>query len=239
MFVRNGKAKRLGWVVVVFAFLVFGSGLLPGPGVLSAAEGDENDVSFKWALGALVAATGTERKLEPITRDMNLKAGDQFKMMVEPQKKCFVYVILHTEQEGAKLLFPYTLDQFNADYETSKKYYIPKGDDWLELGEHAGKDTVYLLASNQRLSSIEDLFSHREAAEPEKKSEISQQILVEIRKLKKQHREFAAPAERPVIIGGAIRGFPKPQPAGRPDVATIATEISSNDFYARTFTLEH
>jgi hypothetical protein len=64
-------------------------------------------------------------------------------------------------------------------------------------------------------------------------------IFAEIQNLKKRHRQLASSAERPVIIGGRIRGIEKQLGETLPDIATIADEISGVDFYARTFTIEH
>ena len=102
-----------------------------------------------------------------------------------------------------------------------------------------GRETFYLLASRQRLESLERLFDQSESADPSRKAELSRQILDEIRTFKKEHRELAAAAERPETIGGAVRGFEKAQGMNRPDVAVIASEISAPGFVVRTFTIDH
>ncbi len=72
-----------------------------------------------------------------------------------------------------------------------------------------------------------------------RKTELTRQVLDEVRSFKKQHRELATAAERPETIGGAVRGFEKAQGMNRPDIAVIATEISAPGFAARTFTIDH
>jgi hypothetical protein len=203
--------------------------------VAKAGENDLN-VSFKWAFGALV---GKERDFQPVTRDVALKTGDQLKMMVELQKECFIYLIHYSEGEGIRLLFPYKLQQFDTDYQLSKRYYIPAGDAWFQLDQVAGNEFFHLLASAERLENLEELLLDYESAEADQKPEIATKILAEIRSVKREHKEFAAPAERPVAIGGAIRGMEFSKGAGRPDVATIANNILSTGFIARTFTIEH
>ena len=202
------------------------------------AAGEEADVDFRWAFGVL-SGSGNERKLEPIVRDTTLRSGDQLKMMVELLKPCFVYVIYHNDRDGLKLLFPYTAGQSGAAVELSKKYYIPQGDAWLELDNRTGQETFYLLASAQRLSTLDELLAAHASADASKKAELVRDILGEIRNLRKQHREFVAPPERPVAIGGSVRGLEKQAGSGRPDVAVLADELMSSGFVARAFTIDH
>jgi len=160
-------------------------------------------------------------------------------MMVERQTDCYVYVIHHSSQNVIRLLFPYTLAQLADDYLQEKRYYIPQSDRWFELDQHSGPETFYLLASPTRLDSLERLLDQYERAAVPQKTELSRQVLDEIRTLKKQHRELAAAAERPETIGGAVRGFEKAQGMNRPDISVIAREISSPGFIARTCPIEH
>jgi hypothetical protein len=234
---RETGSLRISVLVVAFFTLLFGLGQLPAPGMAKAQEeqGGEPAVEFRWALGALVGA-GEEEKLVPIKQDTALKSGDQLKMLVDLEKKCFVYVLHQNARGELKLLFPYSLQQFATSYEVGKKYYIPRGDDWLRLGEEAGSETIHLLASVQRIEAIENLWIQYDSAEALHKPEIAKLILSEIRDEKKQNRELSLQAERPVTIGGNVRSLQEPDPL---DVATIADGITANSFYGRTFTIDH
>jgi hypothetical protein len=224
--------------VLVIALFGFGSPLpWNGPAAWAEEDGEAN-IGFRWAFTAMVGE-GSEVRVEPIRTGMELKTGDQFKMLVELQKKCFVYVVYHNAQDEVSLLFPYSLQQFNADYDLSKKYYIPKGEGWFELDSHAGRETFYLLASTERLSELEHLFNWYVSAEEVKKPDITRQILAEIRNIKTDHRDLASAAERPVPIGGVVRGIERAQGANRANIETVSEEISATDFYAKTFTIEH
>jgi hypothetical protein len=202
-----------------------------------AGAGENNlNVSFKWAFGALM---GKGRDFQPVTRDVALQTGDQLKMMIELQKECFVYLIHYSEEGGIRLLFPYKLQQFDTDYQLFKRYYIPAGDAWFQLDQVVGNEFFHLLASAERLENLEVLLIDYESAQTDQKPEIARKILAEIKSVKREHKEFATPAERPVAIGGAIRGMEVSRGAGRPDVAAIANDIISTGFIARTFTIEH
>jgi len=230
---------RFAIFITIFSTL-FGLALLPCPKLASAqaGQGDEAAVNFRWAFGALVGSD-QDKRLEAIQRDTSLSSGDQFKMLVELQDKCFIYLIHQNVQGELKLLFPYSLQQFAMDYEIGKKYYIPRGDAWLALDEQTGSETLHLLASAQRIEGIENLWSQYETAEAAHKSEIGKLILAEIRSVKKNNRELAAQAERPVAIGGNVRGVKQPLESPHFDVAALAEEVSAGSFYARAFTIDH
>ena len=229
---KGFKLALTALLLVVICCVLFGSPRI------KAEQKEDKDVCFRWAFGAIVGAEDN-RKLVAITRDTILKTGDQFKILLELQEKCFVYVIYHSSQDDVYILFPYSLQQFTTDYTISKKYYIPQGDMWFELDVNVGRETFYLLASAKRLIEIEALFGQYISADPVKKHGLVKQILFEIRKIKRQHRKFTAFAERPVPIGGSLRGLTKGEKSPLPDIATIAVEISANNFFSRTFTIDH
>jgi uncharacterized protein DUF4384 len=171
-----------------------------------------------------------------ITQDTIQHTGDQFKMIVQLQKPCFVYV-LHSSKnkEGTEgdvtWLFPYNKPQFMTDYEVGKRYDIPPRDAWYSLSPPAGRETIYLLASTQRLSDLEALLEASATASPAQRPQLTARILAEIR-APRQVRPSPAPGERPVRIGGSVRG----------DIHgkyLEAVEISAYHFYSKTFTLEH
>lgn len=206
--------------------------------VIPAFGVDDERVGFRWALGALVERDG-ETRLEPVARDGSLRSGERFKMMIELQKPCFVYVILHSAQDQVALLFPYNLTQFESDYRVGGRYNVPQGDAWFELDQHPGKETLYLLASPDRLRDLEGLISRHASAEASVKADLQRQILETIRGLRKQHRELASPAERPVTIGGTVRELKVPQAPGLPKLDSIASDLRSSGIIVRTFTIEH
>lgn len=206
--------------------------------IVPAIGADDEKVGFRWALGALVERDG-ETRLEPVTRDVSLRSGERFKMMIELQKPCFVYVIHHSAQDQVSLLFPYSLAQLESDYRVGRRYNVPQGDAWFELDQHPGKESLYLLASPDRLRDLEGLISQHASAETSAKEEVQKKILETIRGLRKQHRELAAPAERPVTIGGTVRELMVPKALELPKLDSIASDLRSNGIIVRTFTIEH
>jgi len=199
---------------------------VPGvPGTASAQASDENNVSFVWAFEALVAE-GNVTKQVPIKEDMKLKTGDQLKMFVELRKACFVYVIHHGARGEIQRLFPYDIQQFTTDYQTSKIYEIPPNEGWFRINEQAGLETFYLVASAQRLPDLEQLLATYTAAQPAEQPLAATNILAELRSLLKQHRSSMKPG-RPVPIAGNMRK------------GIEGVEITAPQFYIETFTIEH
>jgi Domain of unknown function (DUF4384) len=216
---------RCRWVVYVCTAVVL-SLMVPGlPGTASAQASDENNVSFVWAFEALVAE-GTVTKQVQIKEDMKLKTGDQLKMFVELRKPCFVYVIHHGARGEIQRLFPYDIQQFTTDYQTSKIYEIPPNDGWFRINEQAGLETFYLVASAQRLADLEQLLATYASARPAEQPLAATNIVAELRNLLKQHRASLKPG-RPVPIAGNMRK------------GIEGVEITAPQFYIETFTIEH
>ena len=185
------------WCAVVVLIL-----LLPGlPGTASAQASDEDKVSFVWAFEALVAE-GKVTKQVPIKEDMKLKTGDQLKMFVELRKPCFVYVIHHGARGEIQRLFPYDIQQFTTDYQTSK-IEIPPNDGWFRINEQTGLETFYLVASAQRLTDLEQLLATYVAAQPAEQPQ-RPRTSWQNSNLLKQHRASVKPG-RPVPIAGNMR----------------------------------
>jgi len=191
------------------------------------------NIRFRFAFGALTG-TGTNRSLVRITEDAKLKTGDRIKLMAQLEQPGFLYVIHRGPDNEITLLLPADLKQSTP---VGKPYYMPNGASWFELDKNPGDETVYLLASTQRLENLESLLQRYSAAPAAGKASAATDIVSEIRKLRTQNREAAAQAERPVMIGGNVRSLDTP--GALPDISTIAVEITAKDFFARTFTIDH
>lgn len=237
--------RRWGIPLLTGLAVALGLAMSLGAGPATAAQANEDNIRFYWAIGAL-AGPESDRKLVPITQDTPLQTGDRFKMFVELQKPAFVYVLYHDAQGEINLLFPYGLGQFIGDYTTAKRYYIPSGDDWFALDAQVGRETFYVLASVRRIGELEKLIERHAAAAPADQAALTVQILAAIGRAQSQYQKFAAVAERPVSIGGSVRGG---SPDKRPpdgggkahsfDIGTLAKEISAHNFYSGTFTIDH
>ena len=189
---------------------------------------------FRFAFGALTGS-GPNQRLTRISQDTTLRTGDKIRLMVEMQQAGFVYLIHRGPANSIDLLFPQDLKQ---TLQVGRKYYVPDGTDWLEFDDTRGAESFYVLGSVQRLRSLESMLGRYQSATAAAKTGIAAEIVAEIRKLRAQNAATAE-ADRPVIIGGNVRGVDEIPVRGAPDVASLAVDVSVNGFYGRTFTIEH
>ncbi len=223
--------KRFRWFfrtgVLLWAIGAISLGLA---GEAVAADATDGNINFFWSFVAKTSSNGSPT-LVPITRDTVLKTGDQIQMMVELREKCFVYLFYKSTDGDMHLLFPYAFGQFDAGYGAPAKYFMPKDKSRMyTLNESTGFETFYLLASEKRLKSLEDLYTrHMALTTMEEKGASVQKSVAERRTLRKKHKKFRTSAERPLIIGGAIRG----------DIEDHKVAIEAETFYGRSFTIDH
>ena len=231
--------KRTSRAVVIVAFVACCVAVLWGytPVHAEEAKAENANVKFQWAFGALKKANGS--KFEAVTKDTDLKTGDQIKFFLKVNDNCYVYLIYRSSQGELSVLFPYRFKLQSAEYTLAGDHYIPKADQWFELDEHTGEERFYLLASKKRLMDLEAFINDYESADAAKKPALAKTILAEIRKLRKQHLKFKTYAERPVNIIGNLRGTEKAETADSHDITKFAVEISADTFYSRTFTIDH
>jgi hypothetical protein len=233
------KEQRIAFMILIIFVLVLAVTYYQGP--IFAEQTNlqtDNNVSFIWAFGAIKKGN-QELKFTKITRDIELKSGDRLKMLVKLKKKCFVYVFYYSSQGQLQMLLPYSLNQFSTDYETSKNYYIPQGNFVLELDDNVGQEKFYLIASALRLQELENLFGSYKSAEDFKRPEFIENIIQEIRQLRKRHKKFTAEAERPIASTGSIRAHTAIEETEFPDLDKLAIEFTAKDFFAKTFTIDH
>jgi len=227
------------FLAAVLSLLVVGFRLGEQP-IASTQTVQQNDgnIDFEWAFGVLGYNGKTPFPI-PITRDTVLKSGDEIKMMVKMTKECYVYAVYLDSQGDLSLLFPYSIRQFQTDYIAAKPYYIPKGRNWMMLDKNTGKEIFFIVGSTERLLDLEAKLGNYYSADPSNRKPLALEVVSEIRSLRKRYSTFATLAEKPLSIGGNIRSLDTVQAARRLDVADIATEISAQNFYSKTITIDH
>ena len=186
--------KILFYTAILVLFLALRTAALAAEE--APAQANDPDVFFRWAFAALTTQDGKDF-IQPITKDTSLHSGDRVKMMIELQKKCFVYVFYYNPQQGIKLLFPYTFQQFNVDYQLDRKYYAPRGNAWFRFDSDKGEESFHLLASAKRLDNLEQTYMKYEAADDSTKADAAKAVVDMILTLRKEHRQLAVPQSGP------------------------------------------
>jgi hypothetical protein len=101
-------------------------------------------------------------------------------------------------------------------------------------------ETFYLLAAARRLERLERLYeSYQAAPDAPRRKTAADQVIGEIRRLRRSHSDLRAAAEKPVPVGGRLRGTDSLKGATREDLAALAVEISGGEFFCKTVTIEH
>ena len=198
----------------------------------------DNRIVFQWAFGA-IKQTALGPQFEILQRDSALKSGDQIKFFLGLNDPSYLYLIYQSSQQNLIMLFPQRFKDLGQDKQIAGNHYIPKGDQWIELDEYAGLEKFYLLASVQRLEDLEGMVNAYESADKANRGELGKKVVAEIRRLRKKHRKFKTYAEKPVAVIGNMRGSAKTKAVGLKDLADHAVEISTTNFFSRTYTIDH
>ncbi len=198
----------------------------------------DNRIVFQWAFGA-IKQTALGPQFEILQRDSALKSGDQIKFFLGLNDPSYLYLIYQSSQQNLIMLFPQRFKDLGQDKQIAGNHYIPKGDQWIELDEYAGLEKFYLLASVQRLEDLESMVNAYESADKANRGELGKKVVAEIRRLRKKHRKFKTYAEKPVAVIGNMRGSAKTKAVGLKDLADHAVEISTTNFFSRTYTIDH
>jgi hypothetical protein len=229
---------RLLVTVLIFAFGIISFASPQTTSADQAQNANKTGIKFLWAFGA-IKKTEEGLVFKSIERDTALNTGDKIKFLIRLDRPCFVYLIYRSSQNEIKVLFPQRFNIKEINSNISKNYYIPIGNQWFELDDHAGQEKFYLLASADRLKDLEAKINKYESADPAKQSEIADSIQLEIRKLRKKHLKFKSSVERPANIIGLLRGAENLENNVSFDVGNFAIEISADKLYSRTFTIDH
>jgi len=206
--------------------LVLASGWTPVAG--PRAE----ELKFAWAIGALTGPENARQSI-PVTREVTLKSGDELKIFFNQLTPSFAYVLLEDAKRNLEVLYPEKSGSGTASAATGG-HYIPPDPDWFKLDEEPGVERIYLIASTTRLTALENLLSTYAAALTADKSGIRRQIYAELARFEKP-ASTAAWSERPVTMGGQVRGKKPP----KPDVATGATEVTASGYFSRVLVINH
>jgi hypothetical protein len=219
---------------LALALFLFHSILLAAPG----STNESNGPRMLWAFGA-IRASSIPPKVEPVMAKMVLSSGDKLKMMIQLRQKCFVYLIHWDSRGNFAMLFPYSLKQFDTDYQTARNYYAPKGEAWFQLDSRTGNETFYLIASDQRLLDIEYTYEKYASSEESRKQDLAAQMLSELNRITERYLASSEGAERLADNEPALRGFERATGADPTDIAALAREISFDNIYTETFVVDH
>jgi Domain of unknown function (DUF4384) len=194
-----------------------------------------NNLKFRFAIAAQVTADG-KAKIIPVENGTVLNSGDFIKFYLESITVCYFYIFYVNSQNELSLLFPQ--HPYFEPFSPSTSIFVPEPNRWFELDSKTGKESFYLLASETRLKHLENLYqNHLKITDKSARGLSQQSILKEIRATSRD--SLAKPAERPIRIGGQLRGAGAENNSPDQIIAALAWEITSESAYYRKITVEH
>jgi hypothetical protein len=218
------------------ARVAFLTALLVLPTVSGAQSAATPELRFLFAFGAV---TGPENKPKVIAvqNETVLRSGDRLKFFIEPQTGMCVYLFHQAADGELTVILP--AEGQSAALSPGAAVYAPVAANWLQLDQQTGLEKFHLLVSAQRLEQLETLLArHATLTDKSAAHSSAEAILNEVKQVRLKNRNLAAPAEKPVRIGGSLRG-----PEGAdvlPDITRLASDITAaGGFYSRVFTIDH
>jgi hypothetical protein len=90
--------------------------------------------------------------------------GQRFKIRVQPNSDCSLYVLLYDSQGQATVLFPHQKIALATEVRGGVSYEIPDGKKWYWFDEKPGIETFYLVASYTPLNDLDRLLAAMQQA---------------------------------------------------------------------------
>lgn len=226
----KGLWKTLGVICPAAALLAAGfvTALAQGP----SAE----DIEVRWVMAGIPQEGDPSRPIS-VAPEALMRSGDRIKMYLNTRSACFFYLFHQAPDGQLHLLFPAALPSQGLAGGT--RMTVPQGEQWFELDEQTGTETFHVLVSATPLEAIETLYrEYRQRSTQNGPS--AEQLLSAIERLGQQQRPLTSNAERPLSIGGTIRGASDPNSeTTEARLDRLAEDISTRNVFCRTYTIEH
>ncbi len=203
---------------------------------VSAQSPSTDQLVVRWVMAGVEKDADPSRPIS-ISPAATLRTGDKIKMYLNAVNKCFFYLFYQNPEGQLQLIYP---DSLPAEALASgTRLTVPPGDQWFELDDQTGMETFHVLVSPTPLTSIETLYEdYRQQASDNGDSAV--RIVSAIERLHNQQRPLTSKAERPLPIGGTIRGaFDKDTEATEIHLEHLAENIVTSNFFCRTYKIEH
>ena len=229
---RNFMGSLFRRIAVLLAVIFIASAV-----VYAQTPAGKSDIGFLYAFGAYVGPQG-KGKVVSVQNETTLRVGDRLKLFFEPKSDQYFYLLHISSQGELTPLFP--AEAQPAKVAARTQLFIPAGNNWFELDAHPGQEKFFLIATAERLERLEELCSHHLTLKDKSEAQSSADAIQnEIKHLRQQYKQLTAPAEKPVRIGGSVRGQPPSSAPVAPDVTPLAVEVTAPGFYSRTFSIDH
>jgi len=222
------RSKFVAWMMAI---------LLATPALTAIAEETSPEaIDVRWVMAGMARDADGSRPVT-VPPKARLRTGDKLKMYLKTRHPCYFYLFHQGPDSRLTLLFPPSLP--TKALNGGARMTIPAEGQWFELDEQTGTETFHVLVSATPLRSIETLYRDYQQQGSENDTAYMR-LLAAIERLQLKQRPLTSKAERPISIGGTIRG------AGDKDKASeesrldhLAEDIAATNVFCRTYTIEH
>lgn len=91
-------------------------------------------------------------------------SGQRFKIRVQPNSDCYLYILLYDSEGHASVLFPNGKISLANDVRGGVSYEIPEGGKWYWFDDRPGKETFFVVASYTPLNDLDQLLAKMQQA---------------------------------------------------------------------------
>jgi hypothetical protein len=130
----------------------------------------------------------------PQKETITLTFADNYRLLLEPARDCYVYVFQLTSPNILVKFFPNeTYSPVQNPLRREQTHHLPSEPNWFYLGENKGKECLYVIASVQPMQDLEDLYTQYSRADDESnKQELLTSLLDKLDTIEETHGEEAA-----------------------------------------------
>ena len=201
-----------------------------------AKSPNPDKIVVRWVMAGIEKDADLTR-LVSIPQETILRTGYKIKMYLKVFHHCFFY-LFHQGPEGQlRLIYPVSLP--SEGLVSGTQLTVPQSDQWFELDGQTGTETFHVLVSSTPLHSIETLYEDYRQREAENGYQAAR-IISAIKRLRNQQRSLTSKAERPIPLGGTVRGdFGNITESTEKLLDNLAENIVIDNVFCRTYTIEH
>ena len=178
-----------------------------------SAGGQKENAPFSWTMGLQNAKTG---ELIPFSAPVSSWNGEQFRLVIEPSRDCYCYIIAESPDGDEVSVLHAGL------IKAMETWYSPI----MELTGIGGVESLFIVVSTNE----QEVLSQRISALRQSSSASQRAVMNEIFRIRGELSEFREVPERPVLMGGASRGSAE---------KSQGVEYSGLSAYVKTISIEH
>jgi hypothetical protein len=171
--------------------------------------------ALSWKLGLLATGASGETSV-PFGRPVQMSDGEQFQILISPDKASYLYVLYEDTTGSVSVLF-------KGVVKSGEELLLPGESSLYSVGPPGGSERIVFVIALRPMNTLEALLSHLAEADG------AQKALDEIARIKNSLSSLAEAPEKPVPMAGTARHL----------VDSTVTEFDGQDTYVKTIRLDH